>query len=261
MHGLLQGTVTDATPLERALIRLVRKAYECPVRLDPRDLDPVRDLIGDGALQYVLMIAAFHWFNRIADLLGVDLEVLPRSLRRFEFLRRLAVRTGGWLMRGMDLANRPYPWSYEEAIARFAPLLEGAPGGGAAQELTPLRSHPHLIEILHLALEERNRRTSLDRTVLATVYQTVEDALPSSEDDLSGFHARSTDPVEDFAFVGTRYAYRTTAARIDALRRNGYDDIGILDLATAVADANLWARMFRLLGLQPSLFYLGVAAG
>jgi hypothetical protein len=85
----------------------------------------------------------------------------------------------------------------------------------------------------------------------------VEEALPASEDDLSGFHVRSTDPVVDFAFVGTRYAYRMTRARIEALRRSGYDDLGILDLATAVADANLWARMFRLVGLPPALFYLG----
>jgi hypothetical protein len=261
VHGLLQGTAADATPLERALIQLVRKAYACPARLGPRDLDPVRELAGDGALQYVLVIAAFHWFNRIADLLGVDLEVLPRSLRRFEFLRRLAVRAGGRLLKGMDLANRPYQWSYEEVVSRVAPLLESGLGGRAAQELAPLRSHPHLIEILHMALEERDGRTSLDRTVLATVYRTVEEALPASEGDLSGFPARSTDPVVDFVFVGTRYAYRTTSARIDALRRSGHDDLGILDLATAVADANLWARMFRLLGLRPSLFYLRAAAG
>jgi hypothetical protein len=261
VHGLLQGTATDATPLERALIQLVWKAHACPARLGPRDLDPVRELAGDGALQYVLVIAALHWFNRIADLLGVDLEVLPRSLRRFEFLRRLAVGAGGWLLKGMDFANCLYPWSYEEAVSRVTPLLEGGLGGRVAQELAPLRSHPHLIEILHLALEERDRRTSLDRTVLATVYRTVEEALPASEGDLSSFPPRSTDPVVDFVFVGTRYAYRTTAARIDALRRSGYDDLGILDLATAVADANLWARMFRLLGLRPSLFYLGAAAG
>jgi hypothetical protein len=91
------------------------------------------------------------------------------------------------------------------------------------------------------------------------VHRTVEEALPASENDLNGFHVRSTDPVVDFAFVGTRYAYRTTRASIDALRRSGYDDLGILDLATAVADANLWARMFRLVGLPPALFYLGTS--
>lgn len=237
----------------------MQKAYVCPVRLGPRDLDPVRGRVGDSALQYVLVIAVFHWINRIADLLGVDLELLPRSLRRLERLRRLAVRAGGWLLKRMDLANRPYLGSYEEAVARIAPLLEPVIGNCATQELAPLRSHPHVIEILHLALEERDGRSSLDRTVLATVHRTVEEALPASENDLNGFHVRSTDPVVDFAFVGTRYAYRTTRASIDALRRSGYDDLGILDLATAVADANLWARMFRLVGLPPALFYLGTS--
>lgn len=230
----------------------------CPVRLGPRDLDPVRALVGDSALQYVLVIAVFHWINRIADLLGVNLELLPRSLRRLERLRRLAVRAGGWLLKRMDLANRPYLGSYEGEVSRIAPLLEPAIGRCARRELAQLRSRPHLIEALHLALEDRDGRSSLDRTVLGTVHRTVEEALPASENDLSSFHVRSTDPVVEFAFVGTRYPYRTTGATIDALRRSGYDDLGILDLATAVADANLWARMFRLVGLRPALFYLGI---
>jgi hypothetical protein len=58
------------------------------------------------------------------------------------------------------------------------------------------------------------------------------------------------------AFVGTRYAYRTTVDMIDALRQKGYDDTGILDLAIAVAEANQWARIHRLLDLDPAIFYL-----
>ena len=42
---------------------------------------------------------------------------------------------------------------------------------------------------------------------------------------------------------------------IDALREDGYDDLGILDLAIAVADANMWARIYRLAGLKAELFY------
>jgi hypothetical protein len=30
----------------------------------------------------------------------------------------------------------------------------------------------------------------------------------------------------------------------------------LLDLAVAIADANQWARLYRLLGLPPELFYL-----
>ena len=42
---------------------------------------------------------------------------------------------------------------------------------------------------------------------------------------------------------------------IDRLRQEGYDDISILDLAIAVADANMWARMYRLFDLNSDLFY------
>ena len=45
---------------------------------------------------------------------------------------------------------------------------------------------------------------------------------------------------------------------IGRLRQKGYDDLGILDLAIAVADANLWARIYRLEGLKPELFYLPI---
>ena len=84
----------------------------------------------------------------------------------------------------------------------------------------------------------------------------MEKALPATVIDAQGFHPFPDDPIEAFAFVGTRYAYRTTKHIIDNLRQTGYDDPGILDLAIAVADANQWARIHRLTGLKPELFYL-----
>ena len=118
-----------------------------------------------------------------------------------------------------------------------------------------------MIEVLALALAERDERSTLDRGTLARVHRTVEDALPRSLEDSTGFHARPKDPVEAFAFVGTRYPARTTPAMIDALRHAGYNDLGILDLAIAVADANNWARMYRLLDLAPELLYIGPSSG
>ncbi len=70
---------------------------------------------------------------------------------------------------------------------------------------------------------------------------------------------RPTDPVEAFAFVGSRYASRTTERMIEALREAGYDDLGILALTIAVADANNWARLHRLAGLPAELGYAGWA--
>jgi alkylhydroperoxidase family enzyme len=249
---LLAGTAPDATSLERALVGLVRRAHEAPATLTPADLDALRAAAGDAALDYVLVLCAFHFINRIADLLAVPPEALPRALRRFEPLRRLGVRVASLLLGRMDLANRPYPISFEEARRRF----EGVRGRPVGDALDPLRPRPALVESLALAMEERRRVTSLDADTLVRVDRTVEAALPRSFGDATGFHARPADPVEAFAFVGTRYANRTTEAQIAALRRAGYDDLGILDLAIAVADANQWARMHRLAGVPAELLWL-----
>jgi hypothetical protein len=80
--------------------------------------------------------------------------------------------------------------------------------------------------------------------------------MPENAEDMEGLHTRPDDPIEAFAFLGTRYAYRTTKPMIDVLRREGFDDLGLLDLAIAVADANQWARLYRLLDLPAELFYL-----
>jgi hypothetical protein len=235
---------------------LVRAAYERPATLAPADLAPVAALCGDGALDYALVLAAFHFINRIADLLHVEPEVLPEGLRRFEPLRRLSVRLASLVMRRMDLAERPYTTSYAEAVAAITPLLDGS-----AEPLAPLAARPKLIEAIRLALEERDLRSGLDRATLARIHTTVEAALARRAEDADGFHARPSDPVEAFAFVGTRYAERTTPEMIAALRAAGYDDLGVLDLATAVADANQWARLHRLVGLPPGLFYVAPVAG
>jgi len=238
----------------------VRTAYTAPAHLTPRDLVPVRAVAGDGAFDYVLVLGSFHFINRIADLLGVDPEALPDALRRFEVVRRLGVRVAARLLARMDLANRAYAPSYESALERAAPLVERALGRPVGDALASFRSRPKMIEVLALALAERDERSTVDRATLARVQRTVEDALPRSLEDSTGFHARPKDPVEAFAFVGTRYPARTTPAMVDALRRAGYDDLGVLDLAIAIADANNWARMYRLLDLAPELLYIRPSA-
>jgi hypothetical protein len=253
---LLDGTARDATALERALVGLVRAAHEAPALLTPRDLTPVRAVVGDGALDYVLVLGSFHFINRIADLLGVDPEALPERLRRFEMVRRIGVRIAARLIARMDLANRAYAPTWEAAWERAAPLVERSLGRPAGDALAPLRARPKMLEVLALALAERDERSTLDRGTLARVHRTVEDALPRSLADSTGFHARPKDPVEAFAFVGTRYPARTTPAMVDALRRDGRDDLAVLDLAIAIADANNWARMHRLLELPPELLYV-----
>ena len=237
---------------------MVRKNFERPARLIPADLDPITEIAGDGALDYTLVIGAFHFINRIADLLHVSLEGLPEPLRRFELLRRLTVRMASFIMARMDLHNRAFRSSYEETLEDLTPLFHQAMGRRPGDEFVPLKSRPKMIEVFQLALEERDIRSSLDRETLSRVHHTVEDALPTGINEAEGFHARPEDPVEAFAFVGTRYAYRTTRDMINALRRKDFDDVGILDLAIAIAEANQWARIHRLTGLDPELFYVGL---
>jgi hypothetical protein len=253
---LVEGDGPAAMALERTIVDLARKSVEAPKRLVPRDLEPLRAAAGDGAITYALVAGSFHFINRIADLLHVDPEALPAGLRRFELLRRLGVRVAARLFRGVDLANRPYGRTYEQAIAESGREIEALLGRSLGDRLDVLRTRPHGVDILRLALEERDQRGSLPRALIARVQQGVEDALPSRKEEAVGFHPRPRDPVDAFVFVGTRYAARTTLQMIDALRSQGFNDVGVLDLAIAVADANQWARTHRLLGLDPGLFYL-----
>ncbi len=253
---LLEGTAENTTPLEFALIELVKKAHYKPAMMTPRDLDPIHEHSGDGALDYVQVIGLFHFINRIADLLQVSPEALPESLRRFEPLRRFGVRVGSFVVARMDLSNRQYSTTYEQALQNITPVFNQATGENPGEALSGLKKRPRLIEAFQIMLEERELRSSLDREIIKKVQQTVEAVLPEDRDEAEGFHSRPENPVEAFAFIGTRYAHRITGDVISALKSDGFDDTGIMDLAIAVADANQWARVHRLLGLKPELFYL-----
>jgi len=212
----------------------------------------VRATAGDDALDYAVVLSAFHFINRVADLLHVDPDALPESLRRCDVVRRLAVRATSVLMRRMDLRVRPYATTFADAVSG---VRVGSPGAFA-----PVAARPKIVELVVHAVAEREGST-LPRDTVARVQRVVEAVLPSGPEEAEGFHARPADAVDAFAFVGTRYAARTTEDMIAALRRAGYDDVGILDLAIAVASANQWARLHRLLGLAPGLFYIVARPG
>jgi len=253
---LISGLPANITPLERELISLIKKNFATPARLKPADLDPLREIVGDDVYDYLLVIVGFHFVNRIADLLDVPLEGLPKRLRRIKILRRLNQRTAGFLLSKMDLANREYQLTYNHAMINLKSSMPGTSGEGLESTLAMFESRPKLVEVYQLLLAERDDRSSLDRKILAKIHRAVEKALPVTVLDSQGDHTVPESPIEAFAFVGTRYAFRTTRQMIDELRQKGYDDLSILDLAIAVADANLWARLHRLAGLAPELYYL-----
>jgi hypothetical protein len=253
---LLDDTAFHATTLEKNLISLIKKAHFEPATLLPADLDPIRNLVADGAVDYTMVLGSFHYINRIADLLNVAPEFLPNALRRFEWVRRLYVRLFSLLMAKFDLENRPYPFSFDTALTDLAPAFERRFGRKISTEFDHLAKRPKVIETIRLQLDEMDEYSTLDRGVLKMIHQVVEASLPGKIQDTEGFHKIPEDPVEAFAFIGTRYAYRMNENRIGILRENGYDDLGILDLAIAVADANQWARVYRLLGLDPAICYI-----
>jgi len=161
---------------------VVRKATLAPARLAPADLEPVRAVAGDDALDYAVVMAAFHFINRVADLLHVDPEALPESLRRFEAFRRIAVRVASVLMRRMDLRVRPYPTSFPDAVARATPMLARTTALAPAEVLAPVAARPKVVELVALAIEERERST-VPRDTLMRIHRAVEAALPARREE------------------------------------------------------------------------------
>jgi hypothetical protein len=244
----------DPSPLETAVVNLARKAQTDPAGLDPSDLHPLRELVGDGALEYVLVLVSFHCITRVADLLGAKPE-MPAPLRRFEPMRRMAMRAAGLWLRTIGMAGRSYLTDYEQAQANIRPIFEQAVGRTPSDDLKALSPRPQLIETLQLILEEQLERSSLPRSTLVRVHRIVEEQLLTKHDSPESNRLQD-DPIESFVAIGTRNPYRATAAMVDALRETGFDDLAILDLAVAVADANMWARLNRLLELPPEIYYL-----
>ena len=127
------------------MIELARKSIDAPATLSPDDLATLRGLLGDGAIDYTVVLGAFHYINRIADLLHVDSEALPESLRRFEVLRRISVRMAGWMFRKVDLTNRAFEDTFDEALDRFAPEYREATGRAVGNRLDALRARPQTV--------------------------------------------------------------------------------------------------------------------
>ncbi len=227
---------------------MVRAAHERPATLSPADLSALCAVRGDAALDYIPVLAAFHFVNRIADLLGVREEVpLQGTLRKIESARRVIVALATREMAKMDLRSRSYGASFDETVQRFFP------GTAARERLAVLAPRPKLVEVLAIQREERADATALPGDVRGAVAELVEAALPRAAEEAYGFHTRPADPVEAFVFVGTRTPRRGSREMVEALRRAGFADGAILELAIAIAEENAWARVRRLLGLDPSL--------
>lgn len=243
-----EGTATleEMTPEERAIEALVRKSARAPSRLEPRDLKPVSETLGArGALEVVSMLGGFHFITRIADMVGIDTE-LPLVQRRWRWLRTLGVRLqAAMFRRALDLANQPMQ-AEVDVLLKEMEAVRGAPlpAGYAA-----LRRAPNVALWAHRMTVEL---PSLDPGMLARVTRAVAEALPSSEEESTGFHRRPSDPLDALAFVGTRYAVRTTDSLVNRVRAAyGWGDGELTDAFFAIAARNAFERVDRLLAAEP----------
>ena len=69
-------TKADLTPPQRAMLDYSVKLTESPARMEPADLQPLRDNGFDdkAILDINQIVAYFAYVNRVADGLGVELE-------------------------------------------------------------------------------------------------------------------------------------------------------------------------------------------
>jgi hypothetical protein len=248
VEQLVEGEIQweELAPGERALATLVHKSVVAPARLEPADLQESVALFGvSGSLEIVAVLAAFHFMNRMADLVGISSNLLIIQPRR-RWLRWVGIRLSGWVLRHVvDLRNQTVEIDTKTALAEAEAVLGPLPPGyQAIHEASNVAGF--LLSISHVVRQ-------LPPQMLARVTQGVAKALPSSEAEVTGFHPLPTDPLDALVFVGTRYAVRTTDAMVAAIRATyGYRDPELTDLFYTIAMRNSLERMQRLLTAMPA---------
>jgi AhpD family alkylhydroperoxidase len=241
---LAEGTLAPEalTEDECILEALVRKSFREPAALAPADLAPLLDRFGTvGTLELVNVLGAFHFINRIADLVDVPSD-LPLVQRRWPGLRRLGVRVEALGLRWLvDLRSRPIDVDTAALLAELEALRgEALPPGWVA-----MAEAPSAVATVHAVMREL---PSVDPDLLARVTRAVAAALPANEEESTGFHARPADAIDALAFVGTRYPARTTDALVEAVRTQyGLGDAELTDVFYAIAVRNAVERLDRLL--------------
>jgi hypothetical protein len=247
VEQIVEGEIRkeELDPGERAIATLVHKSVVAPVHLEPADLQEIVALFGvSGSLEIVAVLAAFHFINRIADLVGISSD-LPIIQQRWRWLRWCGIRLWGWLIRHMlDLRNQEVEVDTAAALAQAETVLGPLPSGYQA-----IHEAPNVAGFL-LSITRVVRQ--LDPRMLARVTHGVASALPASAAEVTGYHQLPTDPFDALVFVGTRYAVRTTDAMVTAIRDTyGYSDLELTDLFYAIAIRNGLERMHHLLTAVP----------
>lgn len=233
----------DLEPHELAIQELVRKSVEAPALLCPADLLPLLRILGRiGTIEVTAMLVAFHFINRVADLVGIRSDVPLIAAHRWRFLWSLGVRLQGIALRRIfDFSNRAPEGVDAEATLQRWRIIRKAP-------LPPgydlVRESPGVAAWLESALQAY---PTLDPGMVERVDAGVRAALPACREEAKGFHRRPEDPLDALVFVGTRYAARTTDEMVESLRRQySWGDPEITDLIYAIAMGNCFERLDRL---------------
>jgi alkylhydroperoxidase family enzyme len=278
-----------AAPLENdlhALVTLAARLTEEPENLSAADVAAAAGAARSPSeyLDAVAVMIGFNFITRVANALGVDLE-LPPWIRRIEAARHLALKMAALLLRWLvdlrprRLPVRPTAANLRELSQLFTDLgLESLP-----DSFYRLEAVPYLLETLRDLLEALLRRDGTeagiqfdkDRFMVVglIVLQEIR-AQPNGEPVAGRFPysdwawpdrilkmAGETIPnpesqesvIGRFARDVTRWSYRITPERIDELRSHGLRDEDILDLVTGIALWNSIGRLeILLVGLPPS---------
>jgi hypothetical protein len=233
----------DLEPHELAIQEIVRKSVEAPALLCPDDLLPLLRTLGRiGTLEVTAMLVAFHFINRMADLVGIRSDIPLIAPDRWRTLWSLGVRVQGFALRRVfDFSNQAPEGVDADAILdkwrhiRKAPLPPG---------YEAVRESPGVAAWLGSAIQSY---PLLDPAMVERVNAGVHAALPSCREEARGFHRRPEDPFDALVFVGTRYPARTTDETVEELRRQySWGDPEITDFFYAIAMANCFERLDRL---------------
>ena len=244
---------------ERTIVRVAGKATREPSAITENDVAVFAAATGSRGnfVEAASVVAQFNFITRIADALGVELEI-PEALRRFELGRRLAIRLAAWLMRRkIDFRARDIAAADpQQTLAAMERLFVGELGFRERPGyFDRLAARPYLLEAQARMVEAFLTKNELGRATVMQVARVVasltgETSLEEASQRWIERNPAAASPPQallGFARDVTLHAYKVTDERVEALRRAGFADAQILDLAAIASSFNASARLAVLL--------------
>jgi alkylhydroperoxidase family enzyme len=263
----------------RGLVDLAVRVTERPATVGPAEVAAAVKAARSEAeyLDAVGVMVAFNFVNRVANALGVDLEIAP-WLRRIELGRFAALRLATLVLWALvDLgARRLAVEPAHENLRRLDELFRGVKLGPIPGFFSRMGGAPQLLEVQRVLLEEGLMSCGGDPRTLMSAGLVVLDQVPARElqvcvarwfqqpeapspehilEAARGAHSaglgRRDVLVLRFARDVTCCSDRITRERVDELRSHRITDPEILDLVIATAHWNALARLELLLTHMP----------